>query len=418
MSVTVSQQALLRMNHAAVMVAVNKSSLQMDLQNLHAETPESGAIKRDEVMESLCAAYGFDSRAQNKPFAFQNGVAVIPVHGSLINRFGQCYGYVTGYNFIRRQRDAAMADPDVTAIVYDVNSGGGEAAGCFELADEAFALRGTKPTISVVDSACYSAAYALASTSDQVVVTPTGGAGSVGVYTMHVDMSKMLEDWGLNITLIHAGDHKVDGHPYAELPDDVRADMQKSVDATYNKFVESVARNRNMSVEAVKATQARCYSADDALALGLIDSVASPLEAIRAFLGGPSETSKDDESTGESLMELNEAKQAERQRVGAIIGHPNAKGREAMANHLALNTDMSVEDAAALLAVAPVAQAEAPEKKEEAADQKNEKFVAAMDKDDNPNIGPDGKAEETVEKSGANELMEAFTAATGYDFNK
>ena len=417
MSVTVSQQAMLRMNHAAVMVAVNKTSLQMDLQTLHAETPESGERKRAEVMESLCAAYGFDSKAQNKPFAFQDGVAVIPIHGSLINRFGQCYGYVTGYNFIRRQRDAAMADPDVTAIVYDVNSGGGEAAGCFELADESFALRGTKPTISVVDSACYSAAYALASTSDQVVVTPTGGAGSVGVYTMHVDMSKMLENWGLEITLIHAGEHKVDGHPYAELPEDVRADMQKSVDATYNKFVESVARNRNLSVEAVKDTQARCYSADDALALGLIDSVASPLEAIRAFLGGPSEASND-ETTGDSLMELNEAKQAERQRVGAIIGHPNAKGREAMANHLAFKTDMSVDDAAALLAVAPVARVEVVEKTEEAAKPKNEKFVAAMNRDDHPNVGQDGKPTESAEKTQANELMEAFTAATGYDFTK
>lgn len=417
MSVTVSQQAMLRMNHAAVMVAVNKTSLQMDLQTLHAETPESGERKRAEVMESLCAAYGFDSKAQNKPFAFQDGVAIIPIHGSLINRFGQCYGYVTGYNFIRRQRDAAMADPDVTAIVYDVNSGGGEAAGCFELADESFALRGTKPTISVVDSACYSAAYALASTSDQVVVTPTGGAGSVGVYTMHVDMSKMLENWGLDITLIHAGEHKVDGHPYAELPEDVRADMQKSVDATYNKFVESVARNRNLSVEAVKDTQARCYSADDALALGLIDSVASPIEAIRAFLGGPSEASND-ETTGDSLMELNEAKQAERQRVGAIIGHPNAKGREAMATHLALNTDMSVDDAAALLAVAPVAHVEVVEKTEEAAKPKNEKFVEAMNQDDHPNVGPDGKPTESAEKTQANELMEAFTAATGYDFTK
>lgn len=417
MSVTVSQQAMLRMNHAAVMVAVNKSSLQMDLQTLHAETPESGERKRAEVMESLCAAYGFDSKAQNKPFAFQDGVAIIPIHGSLINRFGQCYGYVTGYNFIRRQRDAAMADPDVTAIVYDVNSGGGEAAGCFELADESFALRGTKPTISVVDSACYSAAYALASTSDQVVVTPTGGAGSVGVYTMHVDMSKMLENWGLDITLIHAGEHKVDGHPYAELPEDVRADMQKSVDATYNKFVESVARNRNLSVEAVKDTQARCYSADDALALGLIDSVASPIEAIRAFLGGPSEASND-ETTGDSLMELNEAKQAERQRVGAIIGHPNAKGREAMATHLALNTEMSVDDAAALLAVAPVAHVEVVEKTEEAAKPKNDKFVEAMNQDDHPNVGPDGKPTESAEKTQANELMEAFTAATGYDFTK
>ena len=117
-------------------------------------------------------------------------------------------------------------------------------------------------------------------------------------------------------------------------------------------------------------------------------------------------------------MELNEAKQAERQRVGAIIGHPNAKGREAMATHLALNTEMSVDDAAALLAVAPVAHVEVVEKTEEAAKPKNEKFVAAMDKDDNPNIGPDGKAEEKAEKSGADELMAAFTAATGYDFTK
>lgn len=114
-------------------------------------------------------------------------------------------------------------------------------------------------------------------------------------------------------------------------------------------------------------------------------------------------------------MELNEAKQAERQRVGAIIGHPNAKGREAMANHLALNTDMSVDDAAALLAVAPVAQVEVVE---EAAKPKNEKFVEAMNQDDHPNVGPDGKPLESAEKTQANELMEAFTAATGYDFTK
>ena len=117
-------------------------------------------------------------------------------------------------------------------------------------------------------------------------------------------------------------------------------------------------------------------------------------------------------------MELNEAKQAERQRVGAIIGHPNAKGREAMATHLALNTEMSVDDAAALLAVAPVAHVEVVEKTEEAAKPKNEKFVKAMNQDDHPNVGPDGKTEEKVEKSGANELMDAFTAATGYKFDK
>lgn len=117
-------------------------------------------------------------------------------------------------------------------------------------------------------------------------------------------------------------------------------------------------------------------------------------------------------------MDLNEAKLAERQRIEAITGHANAKGREAMANHLAFKTDMSVDDAASLLAAAPVAQVAEPEKKDEAAKPKNEKFVEAMNQDDHPNVGPDGKPLESAEKTQANELMEAFTAATGYDFTK
>ena len=111
----------------------------------------------------IVAAYGFPPNADgspSKPFAFSNGVAVIPVHGVLINRFNYSWGFVTGYNFIRSQMLAAVADADVKLIVFDINSYGGMCAGCDELSDDIYNSRKLKPSVAMVDSACYSAARA------------------------------------------------------------------------------------------------------------------------------------------------------------------------------------------------------------------------------------------------------------------
>src|ERR1700748_3315466 len=84
--------------------------------------------------KQLLSAYGLpEGSAQTKPFAYADGVAIIPVHGMLVNRFNYGWSCLTGYIFTRSQAQAAAADPDVHTILYDVNSGGGEAAGCFEL---------------------------------------------------------------------------------------------------------------------------------------------------------------------------------------------------------------------------------------------------------------------------------------------
>ena len=63
---------------------------------------------------------------------------------------------------------------------------------------------------------------ALAAAADRIVLIPSGGAGSIGVVTMHVDYSKNLSEAGIKVTYIHGGAHKVDGNPYQPLPDDVR----------------------------------------------------------------------------------------------------------------------------------------------------------------------------------------------------
>lgn len=117
-----------------------------------------------------------------------------------------------------------------------------------------------------------------------------------------------------------------------------------------------------------------------------------------------------------------DARAAERARVAGIIGSEEAKGREGLANHFAMNTDMSVEAAVAALAAAPKAQAAAAQTEAGAnADAAHANaFNDAMSRTDNPNIGPDGKPaaaggeDASADKSAR--LLGAQSKATGRSY--
>lgn len=416
MSDYAARSALSRMHLREVAVAAHYTGLQNDLRMLASASHDEVQVAFMQRRAELCAAYGLAQVEQRKPFAFSSGIAVIPVHGTLINRYGYSSGYVTGYNFIRQQTAMAAADPDVLGIVFDVNSYGGEAAGCFECSADIRALAGGKPTMSMVDSNCYSAAYAMAAGTDKIVVTPSGGAGSIGVVAMHVSMEKMLADWGLEVTFIYAGKHKVDGNPFENLSDEVKAGIQASIDKSYNAFVSLVAAGRNMDEKKVRATEARIYRADEAMSLGLIDAVATPSEAVQAFLGelsgsnpqprkedAMSDAAKpgaDNKATPEQLAQAQaEAAKAERARVSGIQQCEEAKGRETLASHLAFNTSMSVEEAKAILAASP---------KQEEAKPSGNAFKEAMDNGQHPKVGADAA---TATEHGAESPVAGILAA-------
>lgn len=381
----------------------------------------------NEVFEennSLCINYGFGGSSREKPFAFNAGTAIIPVHGSLINRLGGYYGYVTGYQFIRKQFAMAMADEDVKNIVLDVNSGGGQAAGCMELSTEIYNARGDKPILAVIDSSCYSAAYAIASAADRIAVTPSGGAGSIGALILHVDVSNMLQNVGIKVSVIRAGDRKAEGNPFEELSEDAKKTMQNEVNECRKTFVETVARNRNLSTKLLYDTEARCYNATDAKELGLVDEVATPSEAIQSLLS-VSTGGQTIKAEKESKMEKPEnqtpsndanaqaqATATERSRIKGIMGCEEAKGREALANYIAFDTNMSEEEAKKMLAQAPVAQAPvapapaAPTKAEQTA------FEKAMGNSTQPEVGADS-ARDVENHEEENPLMAGLKSA-GY----
>lgn len=429
----------------------------------HAETMLFGLLREadqvsdpsaawDEVRTEVMSSWGWEDAPEgpSKPFIYQDGVAIIPVHGILINRFNYCWGFVTGYDFIRKQMNAAEADEDVRLIVFDHDSPGGEAAGCDEVAREIAALE--TPTMALVNSLSASGGYWLAAPCDRIVCAPSGSVGSIGVYILVMNMAKMLAEWGLEAEFIKNGKFKVSGNSYEQMSDEDRQYLQSMVDERAAEFHRAVAEFRGIEESVVKDTQARVMRPTEALTLGLIDAAESPTTAVASFVAelanSPNEPTDDDDSQEEVQMaEISSEDRVEianqtKARIKGIMTHEEAAGREGLAEHLAYNTDMSVEEAAAMLKVAPKAEAEKSEeddkaksgykgdkKDEENDDAKGEKkddkasapsqFEQAMDQSNHPNVGPDaqqsGGSGDEVSANVAR-ILGAQSAATGRKF--
>lgn len=223
---------------------------------------------------------------RDKAFPQVNGVAVLEVDGTLVNRLGSVTPWcgMTGYDGLRTQLLAAMGDASVRAIALYIESPGGEVAGCFDLADMIAEARQVKPVWALVDGMACSAAYALASACTRITASSVGLIGSIGVIVAHADFSVALEKAGVKVTLIYGGAHKADGNPYQPLPESVREDLQAEIDDVYGQFVRRVARYRGLDAAAVKGTQARVYLAEEARKLRLVDAVEAPADALAELI--------------------------------------------------------------------------------------------------------------------------------------
>lgn len=228
----------------------------------------------------------FSRQARDTGYDVVEGIAIIPIQGTLVQKLGTLrpYSGMTGYDGIRACFLRALYDSEVKAICLDIDSPGGEVAGCFDLVDEIFAARGSKPVWAILSESAYSAAYALASAADKIIVPRTGGVGSVGVIVMHVDWSQKIKDDGLQVTIITYGDRKAESNPYEPLSETARKAIQSDIDEMGRLFVSTVSRNRGIAEKTVRDTEAACFLGADGVQLGLADQVASPDAAFRDLL--------------------------------------------------------------------------------------------------------------------------------------
>lgn len=219
------------------------------------------------------------ARRQAPPVASPGAIAVLPVYGLLSHRaylMQEVSATGTSAEMLLQAFSAMVADPRVTGIVLDIDSPGGSVFGTEELCDAIFAARGTKPIVAVANALAGSGAYWIASQADELVVTPSGQVGSIGVYTYHDDVSAFFEREGVKRTLVSAGRNKVEGHPYAPLSEEARGQLQKEVDRYYDRFVRSVARGRRVALKVAGGEQfgeGRMFGAEEAVERGMADRV-------------------------------------------------------------------------------------------------------------------------------------------------
>jgi signal peptide peptidase SppA len=204
--------------------------------------------------------------------------AVLPIHGLITQRY-DFWSWLFGGTSIDVLRGAVretLADPAVSAVIFDIDSPGGSVDGLTEFAKELRSLRGgAKPIVSVIDPLAASAAVWIGFQADEVVITPSGEVGSIGVYAAHEDDSAALEMAGIKITLVSAGKYKTEGNPFEPLGDEAEAAIQEQVDTFYAMFLSDVALGRGISVSAVASGygEGRTMLAKKALQARMVDRI-------------------------------------------------------------------------------------------------------------------------------------------------
>lgn len=206
---------------------------------------------------------------------------------------------------------AKQVSEGIQELVLHVDSGGGSAFSCFEMAKEvkALAVKNDVKIYAYVDGLSASAAYAWTSIADEVVARPDSQVGSVGVVVQLINNSKMLENIGITRQFVCHGEQKVPFTAEGDFSPQFISGIQKKVDKTGLEFSTFIANNRKMTVDSVIATQAEVFDSEEALRVGFIDKIMTKSEFFGSYLPSLSKSSSsvfelsgDNQSTREGNM--------------------------------------------------------------------------------------------------------------------
>lgn len=210
-------------------------------------------------------------------------IGIVPVIGSFVHRNVSAPSGAVTYEDLRNNFQAAEDNPKIDAILLDIDSNGGTVEGVFATAEKIYKGRGNKPVYAYINEKGFSAGYLIASAAQKIFITPTGGAGSIGVRMVHVDQSEFDKKEGIKYTSLYVGDRKNDFDPHAALSEPAMENAMSELRELYGMFAETVARNRGMDVQKVRSTEAGLFMGQHAVDNGLADQVMC-LEEVMAFI--------------------------------------------------------------------------------------------------------------------------------------
>jgi ClpP class serine protease len=363
------------------------------------------AAREHEVTPETLEKYRLEAMDRAEMMERRGSVAVLNVIGPLFRRanlFTEFSG-ATSYDVLRRDLQVALESRDITSVLLNVDSPGGQANGCGELAKAIF--EASKPVVAYVGGTAASGGYWLASAASEIVIDDSAALGSIGVIIGLTDRSAAEKATGVRRwDFVSSQSPLKRGDP--DTPEGA-GEYQRMADDMADVFLAAVARHRGTTPETVASDFGRggVLVGTRALEAGMADRIGTFEETLdrlskrepvtraagmktRPRAGNPSPSASaaadpaapaathsqtedpmaDQNPAGPTAADIEAARKdaaaqaikADRERRTAIMALPEAKGREALADHLHASTEMTVDQVKAALAAAPAAQAQAP----------------------------------------------------------
>lgn len=252
------------------------------------------------------------SGAGAAPYEMAGAFAVVSINGPLMQHANF---FFDSYDGIRERVAAALAS-EAQAVCLRIDSPGGEAAGCFELARElrAMSKAAGKRLVAFTDSMAASAAYALATAAEFIAVTPTATVGSIGCFEVRLDQTVLDQSMGLRFVFAASGNEKLDRNPHVAITEGATVRIQASVDELAGLFYELVAEHRGVTPAKVAALDGGTFFGAKAVGMGLADQVFT----WTALIAGSGYVGSDSTRGGEAMAEEDKDKDSYADLMGRL----------------------------------------------------------------------------------------------------
>jgi protease-4 len=246
----------------------------------HAGIKKALKVKKDKDYKKIdIVDYALNNNTSPKNASADNRIAVIYAQGEI--RSGEGDVNYIGEKSMNRALKEARDNKDIKAVVLRIDSPGGSALTSELIWREIELTKKVKPVVVSMGNVAASGGYYIACNADKIFAENTTITGSIGVFGMLPNFSKLSERIGINAEQVNTHANSADYSPFVPVTDRFREITQESIERIYKTFINRVATGRKMSFEQVdEIAQGRVWTGAEALKNGLVDGIGGMDEAL------------------------------------------------------------------------------------------------------------------------------------------
>jgi protease-4 len=202
-------------------------------------------------------------------------IVVIPLSGTITTGDSSLFsGSAITPELVKDYLARVEKDKTVKAIVFRIESPGGEIEPCQEILMEIERVKETMPIVVSMGGTAASGGYYISTKADKIVAMPTTQTGCIGVISAVINVEELLEKLGIQIEIFKGGKYKDMYWGFRELTPEEEEIMQQTIDEYYEQFIDVVAEGRGLNREEVRdLATGQIYTGTEAQELGLVDEL-------------------------------------------------------------------------------------------------------------------------------------------------